>query len=201
MSHTRFWSSSLMVVWLSGSLSVAGAAPGRNTAPGASTAVQEAARSEAWLVETVRSATEPFRDLDEAEAAGYGLLHGCVSGPERGAMGVHYVKGELVGDGELDPTKPEALMYEWRNGRPELVGVEFVVFADAWNAANSAPPVLGGQLFSYVGAPNRYGIPAFYELHVWAWRSNPDGVFADWNIKVSCADYGDDGAGAAHGSH
>jgi hypothetical protein len=148
----------------------------------------------------VRSSTETFRDLEEAEAAGYGLLHGCVSGPERGAMGVHYVNGDLVGDGELDPTKPEALMYEWRNGRPELVGVEFVVFADAWNAANPAPPVLGGQLFSYIGAPNRYGIPAFYELHVWVWRENPDGLFADWNSKVSCAEYGNDAAGA-HASH
>jgi hypothetical protein len=163
-------------------------------------AKHEAARSEAWLAEVVRSSTEPFRDLEEAKAVGYGLLHGCVSGPERGAMGVHYVKGELVMDAELDPTKPEALMYEWRNGRPELVGVEFVVFAEAWHAVNTAPPVLGGQLLSYIGAPNRYGIPAFYELHVWAWRANPDGLFADWNSNVSCAEYGNDGAGA-HGSH
>ncbi len=49
--------------------------------------------------------------------------------------------------------------------------------------------MLGGQLFTYNGAPNRYGIPAFYALHVWAWRSNPDGVFADWNPNVSCAEY------------
>jgi hypothetical protein len=195
MIHTRLLSSSLPVVWLWGSLSAAGAASGPTDL-----AKQEAASSEAWLVETVQSSTEQFRDLEDAESAGYGLFHGCVSGPERGAMGVHYVNGALVGDGELDPTRPEALMYEWQNGRPELVAVEFVVFAGDWDAANSAPPVLGGQLFSYVGAPNRYGIPAFYELHVWAWRTNPDGVFADWNARVSCAEYGSDGAGA-HGSH
>jgi hypothetical protein len=45
-----------------------------------------------------------------------------------------------------------------------------------------------GQHFHYVGSPNRYGLPAFYELHVWAWRDNPNGTFADWNPKVSCAD-------------
>ena len=198
MTHTRVWSSSLVVVWLWGSLAVASAASGPTESLMA-LAAKEAAHSQAWLAEVVRASTEGYRDLEDAEAAGYGLLHGCVSGPERGAMGVHYVNGDLVGDGELDAAKPEALMYEWRNGRPELVGVEFVVFADAWNAANAAPPVLGGQLFSYQGAPNRYGIPAFYQLHVWAWRANPEGLFADWNSKVSCAEYGSDAG--AHASH
>ena len=43
-----------------------------------------------------------------------------------------------------------------------------------------------GQLFHYTPSPNRYGIPAFYALHVWAWRPNPHGVFMDWNPRVSC---------------
>ena len=90
-------------------------------------------------------------------------------------------------------------MYEWRGGRFRLLGVEYVVLADAWHATHAAPPVLGGQLFSYTGSPNRYGIPPFYALHVWAWRTNPLGAFADWNPSVSCALYGgSDGAGA-HG--
>ena len=38
----------------------------------------------------------------------------------------------------------------------------------------------------YISTPNRYGIPAFYELHVWAWKHNPQGSFADWNNHVSC---------------
>jgi hypothetical protein len=46
-----------------------------------------------------------------------------------------------------------------------------------------------GQLLNYVGSPNRYGLPPFYELHVWAWRSNPKGVFVDWNPAVSCAGF------------
>lgn len=162
-------------------------------------AAAAAPATESALAEQVRSATRQFRNLAAAEAAGYGKLHGCVNGPEHGAMGVHYVNGDLVADGEIDATKPEALMYEWRGGQPRLVGVEFVVIAEAWNAANPAPPVLGGQLFHYQGAPNRYGIPAFYELHVWAWQPNPDGTFADWNRKVSCAEY--DGDSDTHVSH
>jgi hypothetical protein len=137
--------------------------------------------------------------VEAARAAGYGLFHGCVSGPQDGAMGVHLVNGDLVGDGALDAMRPEALLYEVRNGRHELLGVEYVVIADAWHARNEAPPVLMGQLFNYVGSPNRYGIPAFYELHVWAWKPNPSGTFADWNPTVSCDEYAPQNV--AHGSH
>jgi hypothetical protein len=151
------------------------------------------------LVETVREVTVGFKDAKDAEAVGYGLFHGCVSGPQGGAMGIHFVNGNLVGDGELDAQHPEALLYEVAEAKLRLVGVEYVVIADSWNAKHQTPPVLMGQLFNYVGAPNRYGIPAFYELHVWAWKSNPSGVFADWNGRVSCEEFVGDAA--THGSH
>jgi hypothetical protein len=141
------------------------------------------------LVETVRQETARFQDIKAAEAAGYGLFHGCVSGPQEGAMGVHYVNGDLVGDGEIDAKRPEALIYEDQNGKMRIVGVEYVVIAEAWNAKNQMPPVLMGQLFNYNTGPNRYGIPAFYELHVWSNKDNPSGMFADWNPLVSCEDY------------
>lgn len=142
------------------------------------------------LVETVRQETARYQDIKAAEAAGYGLFHGCVSGPQEGAMGVHYVNGDLVGDGAIDPKRPEALLYEDQNGTMRLVGVEYVVIAEAWNAKNQMPPVLMGQLFNYNPGPNRYGIPAHYALHVWAWKNNPNGTFADWNPQVSCEDFG-----------
>jgi len=141
------------------------------------------------LVDAARAATERFRNVEAAKAAGYGLFHGCGGGPQEGAMGVHLVNNDLVGDGQLDPMRPEALLYEPRNGQMQLVGVEYVVLAEAWHARNPAPPVLMGQLFHYVGSPNRYGIPAFYELHVWAWKRNPGGTFAGFNPAVSCDDY------------
>jgi hypothetical protein len=145
----------------------------------------------ATLVETVRQATTRFKDVKDAEMAGYGLLHGCVTGPQEGARGVHFANGELVGDGELDAKQPEALLYEMKDGRLQLVGVEYVVIAEGWDAKHETPPVLMGQLFNYASSPNRYGLPAFYELHVWAWRDNPAGTFADWNTHVVCS--GDEG--------
>ena len=104
-------------------------------------------------------------------------------------MGVHYPNGALVGDGALDPMQPEVLVYEPTNTGLKLVAVEYLVLADDWNANNPSPPVLMGQVFNYNGSPNRYGMPAFYELHVWAWKNNPSGVFADWNPQVSCEEF------------
>lgn len=144
-------------------------------------------RKPASFAAVVRQATAQFKDIEKAE--GYALLHGCVSGPQSGAMGIHFANPQLVGDGEVDAMHPEALLYEPKDGKLQLVGVEYVVIADAWNAKHAAPPVLMGQLFNYSGAPNRFGLPPFYELHVWAWKSNPDGMFADWNPRVSCEDF------------
>jgi len=141
------------------------------------------------LAETVRQATAQFKDVRKLNGTKYALLHGCVSGPQEGAMGIHFANGDLVGDGALDASRPEALLYEPKDGKLQLVGVEYVVIAEGWNAKNQAPPVLMGQLFNYVGAPNRFGLPAFYELHVWAWKSNPNGMFADWNPRVSCEQF------------
>jgi hypothetical protein len=140
----------------------------------------------AKLVQMVRDATRQYIDVNAAVAANYQPFLGCISGPDHGAMGVHYVNGALVGDGEIDASRPEALIYEAKGGRMRLVGVEFIVDAAAWMAHHDTPPVLEGQAFQFVNSPNRYGLAAFFELHVWAWRDNPNGAFVDWNTRVSC---------------
>jgi hypothetical protein len=139
------------------------------------------------LVAVVRAATERFKDVAVAEAEGYTLQFGCVSGPDAGAMGMHFVNGPLVGDGELDPTRPEIVIYEPQpNGRLRLIGADFLVLADAWNATHAGPPELMGQLFHLFESPNRFGLPAFYTLHVWAWKESPTGTFVNWHANVSC---------------
>jgi hypothetical protein len=141
------------------------------------------------LVRDVRQAANRFQDVNTATAEGYVSTASCVSGPNQGAMGVHYVNDGLIKDGVLDARRPEVLVYEPHEGGLRLVAVEFFVDAEQWDAANTAPPVIGGQHLNYVGAPNRLRAPAYYELHVWAWKRNSSGTFSDWNPKVSCAQY------------
>ncbi len=69
------------------------------------------------LLKAVREATQDFRDVRVAMGAGYASLGSCVTGPERGAMGVHYANGALIGDGVLDASTPELLIYEQRGSR------------------------------------------------------------------------------------
>jgi hypothetical protein len=143
--------------------------------------------SPSTLVELVRAGTAKYIDVNNATAAGYGPFLGCVAGTDHGAMGIHYVNGTLLGNLTLDPSQPQALIYEPSNGKLTLVGVEFILDSASWNAANNnAPPVLDGQVFNFVGFPNRFNINSFFELHVWAWRDNPQGAFVDWNNHVTC---------------
>lgn len=111
----------------------------------------------------------------------------CVSSPNAGAMGVHFAMPSRIGDGILDPEQPEMLIYEPQvGGGWRLVGVEFIELAEVWDSQNTGQPELEGHLMNFVGSPNRYRLPPFYELHVWGWEPNPNGSFADFNPKVSC---------------
>jgi hypothetical protein len=142
------------------------------------------------LVRAVRDSTRRYKDVNLAMSEGYQLMFGCVSGPDDGAMGLHYVNMELVLDPALDPRKPEIVIYEpTPNGGRRLIGADFLVFAEAWHANNPGTPELGGQLMHLIEAPNRYGLPAFYTLHVWAWKPNRTGAFVNWHSDVSCEQF------------
>ena len=130
------------------------------------------------LVEQVRAANDRFKDVAVAIAEGYAPIP-CASGIEGGAMGIHYVSGARLKDDAIDLAHPEAVMYEpSADGKLTLIAVEYIT--------HKGPASLEGHLFNFTGAPNRYGLPPFYELHVWAWKANPAGTFADMNMTVSC---------------
>ncbi len=141
------------------------------------------------LIDKVRAATAKFIDVNVALNNGWVRGTPCVSGPEAGAMGVHIILPSRIGDGVLDANSPEALIYEPQpNGALRLVGVEYIVLANDWARLHpeGGTPALDGHLTNFVDEPNRFGLPAFYELHVWAWEHNPQGSFADWNMQVTC---------------
>ena len=141
-------------------------------------------------IEPVRHATRQFHRVNEAVKAGYAQftdVNGvtCIDGPaDEGNMGVHYVNGDLVGDGVIDAQHPEAVLYEHKNGGLELTAVEYIVLASDWHG--SEPPSLFGHPFMFMTEPNRYGLPDFYALHAWVWKDNPNGRFYPWNPRVHC---------------
>jgi hypothetical protein len=142
------------------------------------------------LIDKVRAATAQFLDINAARHAGFVQGTPCVSGPDTGAMGVHFVMPSRINNFVLQADQPQALIYEpLPGGAFRLVGVEFIVLASVWLGqpdGASSTPALEGDLLNYISAPNRFGLPAFYELHVWAWEDNPKGSFADWNTHVTC---------------
>ena len=130
------------------------------------------------LADAVKSANDRFTDVAAAVKEGYGPIP-CDSSPMGGGMGIHYVNGAYLKDGVLDITKPEAVMYEpTPDGKLKLIAVEYITL--------KGPAALNGHMMNYNSAPNSYGLPEFYEIHVWAWKKNPMGTFADDNPNVSC---------------
>lgn len=130
------------------------------------------------LAEKVRAANSRFENVAAAVAEGYVPIP-CASGITGGAMGIHYVNAAYLKGDTINLGKPQAVMYEpMADGKLKLVAVEYIT--------SKGPASLEGQLFNFDSAPNRYGLGPFYELHVWAWKQNPTGTFADMNPNVSC---------------
>lgn len=131
---------------------------------------------------TLRSATASFHVLGQAIDAGWTEdITGCLSSPA-GGMGHHYVNwGELLDGGGLDPLRPEVLVYAPdATGAKRLVAVEYLILGSDL-PSTATPPEMYGQQFHFNSA---FGV---WALHAWVWKHNPDGIFADWNPKVSCS--------------
>ena len=163
----------------------------------------------------VRSATERFRDVKAALAEGYIVdpMNVCDTADmmgrtkELGAMGIHYFRPDLLGisappnprvDGNgthTDFLKPGILIYEPQaDGSLVLVAVENLVFAKAWHGAgNQRPPSFHGVEYDSMkddpatAIDEAHMFEPHYDRHVWLYRDNPNGVFAQFNPTVSCA--------------
>jgi len=155
-------------------------APVAPEGPALRTANTRADAAAARALATLRRATTRYHDLTAATDDGFVFLHGCESRPDEGPVGMVYVHpGRL--DGVIDPREPEALIYEpLEDGGARLVGVELAVPYAAWTSAQ--PPQFLGASFQ---PEDEFGV---WGLHVWVWRKNPEGLFAESNPRVSCAE-------------
>lgn len=132
----------------------------------------------------LKRATAKYHTLDNAVKDGFGAFSldpndpdtpTCFDSEMAGGMGVHYVRNI---DGTVDANDPEAMVYEVRpNGKLALVAVEYIVPETEVDPAN--PPMLYGHMFHH------HAFLPVYILHVWVWKTNPSGMFADFNPNVT----------------
>jgi hypothetical protein len=129
----------------------------------------------------VRRATAKYHAVEKALADGYVAAPHCVSVSGLGGMGYHYIKPSLATDLALDPLQPEVLLYAPSGNGLRLVGVEYFVA----NVGQARPEVMGIPLHGPMPG-HEAGMPEHYDLHAWIWQPNPNGMFADFNPRVSC---------------
>lgn len=132
----------------------------------------------------IRAATARYHDVQVALAEGYVPVSPCEQ-IDAGTMGVHYLHPRLAGDAEIDPARPELLLYVPTGDGARLVGVEYFVAAAATDGVR---PQLYGVPFDGPMAGHSPGMPEHYDLHVWTWHHNPDGMTAQWNPALTCPD-------------
>jgi hypothetical protein len=133
----------------------------------------------------IRQATAKYHDLGVALSDGYAPASECTASPA-GAMGVHYVNRALLGQ-PIDLRHPAILLYEPTADGAKLIGVEyFKADADQNLATDGDRPSLLGQPFDGPMLGHDEHMPIHFDLHVWTWKHNPSGMFAQFNPTVSC---------------
>ena len=162
----------------------------------------------------VRTATDRFRNVEVALAEGYVRdptdmcdVATMMGRPANlGGMGIHFFRPDLLGitappnprvDGNgthTDFRKPSILIYEPRvDGSLELVAVENLVFKKAWHeAGNKGLPTFHGVQYDDMADDPQTAIDEahmfepHYDRHVWLYRKNVNGMFAQFNPTVTC---------------
>jgi len=144
---------------------------------------------------------DPMNICDAAEMMG--------KPAELGVMGIHFFRPDLLGitgppnprvDGtgtHTDFLKPSVLIYEPQaDGSLQLVAVENLVFIKSWElAGNTAPPSFQGVPYDLMRddpatkIDEAHMFEPHYDRHVWLYRDNPNGVYAQFNPNATCKNH------------
>ena len=146
-------------------------------------------------LQAVRTALDKYRDPIVAVHDGYLSTIGCIDYPSGGAegamsyapggMGVHLLNMQFIGP-DLDPAKPQVLIYEPAGDELRLVAAEWFVPVEV--AGPERPRIFGRELEGPMEGHHPLmpeGLHHF-DLHVWLWKSNPAGVFSPTNPTLTC---------------
>lgn len=142
-----------------------------------------------------RAALEKYQDPVAAVRDGYFSTLGCVDYPKGGTgtgemaykpggMGVHFLNPALIGP-KLDSLKPQVLIYEPVGDRLRLIAAEWFV---PTAIAKEAPMIFGTKLDGPMEghAPVLPAELHHWDLHVWLWKANPNGLMHPTNSTIKC---------------
>lgn len=146
-------------------------------------------------LESARALLDKYNDVVVAVHDGFYSTIGCIEYPKGasegsmkyapGGMGVHLLNMGNVGP-TLDPAKPQVLIYEPVGDKLRLVAAEWFIPAEL---VKSTPPSIFGQELQGPMEGHQPLMPAgfhHYDLHVWLWKTNPEGVFSPTNPAIKC---------------
>ncbi|HJU74559.1 MAG TPA: hypothetical protein VJ717_12495 [Gemmatimonadaceae bacterium] len=146
-------------------------------------------------LQSVRASLDKYNDPIVAIHDGYLSTVGCIDFPKGGSegsmryaaggMGVHFFNPQYVGP-TLDPAKPQVLIYEPIGDKLRLVAAEWFVPLEL--AKDTRPSIFGKELEGPMEGHQPL-MPAgahHYDLHVWLWKTNSEGVFSPTNPAIKC---------------
>ncbi len=141
----------------------------------------------ARALERLRLVTAAYHNEALARASGFEAEEMCVESPQ-GGMGYHYANEQRIRDDAIHADKPELLLYGPAAGNERaLVAVEYwKADRDQDTSTDGDRPRLFGRRFDGPMPGHFPGQPVHYELHVWLWKKNPDGLFAPFNPRSKC---------------
>lgn len=135
-------------------------------------------------LEALRAKLAKYKDPMAAIRDGYFSTLTCVQYPD-GAMGVHFFNASLIGP-TPDPDKPQVLMYEPVGGKLRLIAVEWLV--PLATGIEEAPRLFERTFHGPM--PGHYPVMPkglrHYDMHVWLFKENPNGLFYGANPTVNC---------------
>jgi hypothetical protein len=144
-----------------------------------------------------RAALDKYQDPIAAVRDGYFSTLGCIDYPKGGGgeglmpykpggMGVHFLNPALIGP-TLDSLKPQVLIYEPVGDHLKLVAAEWFMPT----AISKETPVIFGTKLDGPMEGHAPVLPAelhHWDLHVWLWKANPNGLMHSTNSTVKCPD-------------
>jgi len=149
-------------------------------------------------LDRLRAQLQKYQDPVVAIHDGYFSTLGCIEfdkagGPgempyKPGGMGVHFLNVQAIGP-VPDLARPQVLLYEPDGGKLRLVAAEW--FIPLATGVKQRPTLLG-QPFDGPMQGHHPLMPvelSHYDLHVWLFKPNPNGMFQPTNPNVKCAGY------------